>query len=93
MDEIRDVIKTVLQKISTGCCQDPAKIYECWQKLGNQKDIIHTKVTDFQHGTLFVLVDSVARLYKLNLQREEFLKEIQGHHPEIQRIHFKIGKV
>jgi hypothetical protein len=93
MDEIRDVVKAVLHKMASHRRPDATEIYEYWQKLVDPQDLAYTKVIDFQHETLFILVDSSVRLYKLNLQREKFLKQIQGQHPEIKRIHFKIGKV
>jgi predicted nucleic acid-binding Zn ribbon protein len=92
MDEIKEIVHNVIEKISQKSQNDQQKIYQAWEKTIKAKGLEHTKISGLKNQTLYVNVDSSAWLYQLNLQKTQILEAIQKDVPDIQKIYFKIGK-
>jgi predicted nucleic acid-binding Zn ribbon protein len=93
MDQVKDIVDSVILKLLKKDSPQSKNIENIWQKAAGKKIQQHTKLAGLKQDQLVVYVDSPAWLYQLNLLKNKMLKEIQGQIPEIKRIHFKTGKV
>ena len=90
MDSIKNIIPSVIGKISAQEGPSPDDIQSLWRKMGGATG---SRVMDLKDGVLNVHVDSSMRMVKLNLDKEHFLKQINAVFPSIKRIHFKVAKI
>ena len=93
MDKIKDVVREVIQKISSKKAEEQIQLQEIWKKIVGEEAIRRTAIGGLKDGILMIHVDSSAWLFQMNLRRKTFLREVQKTHPDIKKIVFKIGKV
>ena len=93
MDEIKDIVHRVVEKLSGQNRSRTAHIQDAWNKILELRDGRGTRVSGWKNGTLYVCVDSPARLYQLRLIKDKILKQVQKEVPEINSIHFEVGKI
>ncbi len=93
MDSVKDIVLSVIGKLSVQRGPDVGKIQELWPGLIADKAKTHTRVGGARGDQVVVYVDTPAWLYEMNLERERILTAIRQDFPEIQKIIFKIGKV
>ena len=93
MDQIKDIVNSVLNKLVPQEVSNLGNIEEIWQEIAGQRIQRHTHIAGLKKNQLIVDVDSSAWIYQLNLLKNKLLKDIQEHIPEIKSIYFKIGKV
>ena len=93
MDEIKSLVYKVFEKISSQKPTTQVKIQDDWYNVAGETARQHTKIGGIKDGMLIVYVDSPAWLFQMNLKRVTLLRQLQGEHPEIQKLIFKIGKV
>jgi len=94
MEEIRDIVSSVIQDISSKKIHNHPRIKDILQEnFKNKKTFQHIHIFGFKEGTLVVHVDTPAWLFQCNLQKGKILKELQKEIAEIKKIYFKIGKV
>jgi len=93
MDNIEDVVKRVMENISSHHPQQSANIYEVFQKLLNSDELKHVRIVGENAGVLFVYVDSPTWLYQLNIKKNHFLNQIKKNIPQIKDIRFQIGQI
>ncbi len=93
MDKIKDVVKEVIQKISSKKPEEQIQLQDIWKKCAGESGIRHASIGGFRDGVLTVYVDSPAWMFQMNSKKKSFLKEIQAAHPDVKQIIFKIGKV
>jgi len=87
MQPIKGIVSDLIGKMSSqsgGYFQD---IQAAWAKVSKDQG---SKVTDFKEGTLTISADSSLRLVRLNLHREQLLKELQKQFPAVVKINFKV---
>ena len=88
MDNIKNIVSQVIGQMSSsrgGSFQD---IQEVWVKVSKDQG---SRVTDFKDGCLTISANSSMRLFRLNLNREDLLKELKKEFPLIKKINFKVG--
>jgi len=88
MDNIKNIVSGVLEKMSSGAGGAFYDIQAAWVKISKDQG---SRVVDIKDGCLKISADSSMRLVKLNLNREALLKEIQKEFPSIVKISFKVG--
>ena len=93
MDNIKDVLNTVIHKLSIRQPEKQVKIDRIWQAVATQKEQHHTSLEKFNDGILTVVVDSPAWMYHMKMQKINILKKIQEEIPEVKDLRFKVGKV
>ncbi len=93
MEQIKDILKQVVQSISDQKPQQEQNIQALWQKAVDQKTVQHTRLVGIKKGKLLVFVDSPVRVFDLTLHKKAILYKMQEGLPEISEITFKIGKV
>ena len=92
MDEIKDIVHRVIQNISEHKRSEQDHLQDLWEKILAEKERRHTRIAASKNGTLYVHVDSSARLYQLQLKKQKILRAIQKENSGINNIHFEIGK-
>ena len=92
MDDIKDIIKTVVGKISSQRASGQKDIVSVWENILKKKERTHAKISGLKEGQLMVNIDSSAWLYQFNIKKKKILEEIQKEIPEVQKIYFRIGK-
>lgn len=93
MDDIKNLVHQVIEKISSQKPTTQVKIQDDWYKIAGEAARQHTKLGGIKEGMLIVYVDSPAWLFEMNLKRAPLLRQLQGDHAEIRKLIFKIGKV
>lgn len=93
MDNIKDIVQGVIEKLSHRGVGENQKIKDVWEKITSPQEQKHTAIKEFSDGTLLIAVDSSAWLYQMNTKKTGILKKLQKECPEIKKIYFKIGKV
>jgi hypothetical protein len=93
MDNIKNILDTVIGKISDRKPQDNDNIQRLWNSLLNPSDINHTRVVDFKSGCLIIHVDSPAKLYQIKLKYRTLVDNLKEMLPDFQKLVLKIGKV
>ncbi len=93
MDEIKDIIKNVVGKLSTQAPQKQQEILDAWERVTNNLERKHTKITRFQNKILTVHVDAPAFLYQINLKKKKILKRLQEENINVEKVYFRIGKI
>lgn len=92
MDEIKDIVNTVVGKISSKRAADQKDIVSVWENILKKKERTHAKISGLKDGQLMVDIDSSAWLFQFNIKKKKLLEEIQKEIPEVQKIYFRIGK-
>ena len=89
MDSIKNIVADVIGQMSSGKGGAFADIQAAWGRISKDQG---SRVSDFKDGCLTICADSSLRLVRLNLNRENFLKELHREFPSIVKINFKVGK-
>lgn len=93
MDNIKEVLNSVIQKLSLRQPQEQSKISRLWQSVASPKDQQHTSLENFTDGILHVTVDSPAWMYHMKMKKPDLLQRLKEDAPVIKDIRFKVGKV
>lgn len=93
MDEIKNLVHKVIEKISSQKPTTQVKIQDDWYKIAGEAARQHTKLGGIKEGMLIVYVDSPAWMFEMNLKRAPLLRQLQSEHAEIRKLIFKIGKI
>lgn len=91
MDSIRDIISQVIGNLATKKPYSKRNIHEVWKIIaGDQAN--HSAVKDFNNGFLKIHVDSSARLFQLNLRKDDLIDDLKKEIPHLKDIIFKVGQ-
>ncbi len=93
MDNIEDIVKSVIGQMAEKKLEDYQKIDRLWMNILNDSEQKHTKILGIKDGMVSVVVDSPAWLYQMNIKKNNILKELQAEIPNIDSIRFRIGKI
>ena len=88
MDSIKNIVSGVIGRMSSGSVGNFQNIQEAWARISKDQG---SRAAGFKDGCLTINADSSMQLIKLNLNRENLLKEIQKEFPSIEKIKFKVG--
>lgn len=93
MDNIKDVVNQVIEKISIKQPVEQGKIDRIWQNVLNEQELKHTCLEGIKDGKLSVNVDSPAWLYQMQIRRTKILERLKDELPDIKSVFFRIGKI
>ena len=93
MDNIRDIVHHVFEKIVSKKQNDEEGIERLWQDILDEKEQKHMRLMGIKDHHVSVYVDSPAWLYEMNNRKSHILKKIKTKFPEVETISFKIGKI
>jgi len=93
MDEIKDIINTIIHDIETKRACGGKDLYEVWKTCVREKEALHTRVDGVKGNQLIVNVDCSAWMFQCRLRYKSILEKVQSEFPEIKRIYFKVGKI
>ena len=93
MDNIKNIVSDVIQKILNDKGYKENKIERIWQNVLSENQLKHTKIAGQKEHDLLIYVDSPAWLYQLNSEKRKILCRIQEECEDIKNISFKIGNV
>ena len=93
MDEIKDIVQSVIANLDKGHPSDENKIEGIWRNVLNEKEKKHTALVGIKDGILSVAVDTPAWLYQMKIKKGRILRKFQEEITEVKNIYFKIGKV
>lgn len=93
MENIKDIIPQVIERLSKEGPPQERKLRAVWQGAFQRQELKHMRLVGIKGGRLLVYVDSSAWLYQMRLKKPQLLQALQQHTQEIQDIHFQIGKV
>jgi hypothetical protein len=88
MDSIKNIISDVIGKMSSGTGGSFQDIQSAWTRISKDQG---SRIADFKDGCVTINADSSMRLVRLNLKRENLLKELQKEFPSIIKISFRVG--
>jgi predicted nucleic acid-binding Zn ribbon protein len=92
MEQIKDIVKNVIEKLST---QNAAQnqLQGAWQEAVGKKVFKHTQIEAVKYGKILIKVDSPTAMFHLNLKRRQILKELQKIDKTLSIIELRAGKV
>ncbi len=93
MEPIKDIIPQVIANISQKKPETQEKIQRLWYSMVGEQAKEHTAMAEFKDKRLTVHVDSPAWLFQMNVKKRKILERLKEEWPDLQNIHFKIGKV
>jgi len=93
MDNIKDIVTGVIDKMSAQGPQRYHRLQEFWDEIRPAKADGHTRMVGLKDDRLLIVVDSSAWLYQMNMNKDAYLKKFQGSFPGIKGVFFKIGRV
>ncbi|MBU0468649.1 MAG: DUF721 domain-containing protein [Candidatus Omnitrophica bacterium] len=93
MDNIKDVVNQVIEKISIKQPFDQGKIDRIWRNVLNEQELQHTSLEGVNDGMLSVKVDSPAWLYQMKIKKNRILERLKEELPDIKSVVFRIGKI
>ncbi len=93
MGSIKDIIPQVMGEMAGKRHHSQERLEGTWQGILEKGEAKHTKIAGIKEGKVFVWVDSPAWLYHMKTRQAKTLERFQKEWPDIQSIHFKIGRV
>ena len=79
MQELKSVLKSVIKDMMARQEKlEPEKVNKAWKKIVGPKTFPHTKIVYLTKNKIQVNVDTSARLYELNLRKEEISKAVKN---------------
>jgi len=88
MDSIKNIVSGVIGQMSSGKGGTFADIQAAWARISKDQG---SRVADIKDGCVTISADSSLRLVRLNLNRENLLKELRKEFPSIVKINFKVN--
>ena len=91
---IKDVLKTVFEKLESGKTYTREDIEARWEKLVGEAGLKHSRPVVFKKNVLTVYVDTSVWMQELSMQKRKILKGLQKElgKDKISDIVFKIGE-
>lgn len=93
MDNMKDIVSSVIGKLSQRQAFDHDKLQSIWDNLLNNLEMKHTQLMGLSEGELTIHVDSPAWLYQMKIKKATLLKRLKQEDFDVKNIVFKIGKV
>lgn len=93
MEQIKEVVNDVINKLASKTGADQQRIVQAWQEAVGRKFGKHTSIRGIRDKKLIVMVDSPALMFHLNLKRNQILKALRRVEKDLDNITLKIGKV
>jgi len=93
MDNIKDVIHSVIGKLASKQIDQGGKLERIWENILEKEDIKHTRILGMNQGKVLVVVDSPAWMYQMRMKKTRLLQKLIDEIPDVKEIRFKIGKV
>ncbi len=94
---VREILPDVLKDITRSNTHEQIELETLWSEIAGGAsaggDVAGVKFSGHKEGTIFIVVDSSARLYHWKLRRTAVLKRFQERRPDVKNIVFKIGTV
>ena len=92
-DDIKNIIKSVIGRLSESQKTSPSAIQQVWDSLVSEQEKKHAKIYDYHNGLLIIYVDSPAWLYQFNLKKEKLFTGIKNKVSDLNKISFQVGKI
>lgn len=90
---IKEIIPSVIDHIQLYKHYQSSRLQEVWKSIMQKEGLERVQPVREQDGVVEVHVDSAAKLFVVNLKKQQILKQLQKERPEITDIIFKVGKV
>lgn len=89
---VKDILPDVLKDISRSNAHEQVQLEQIWGDIAGP-NARGAALNGFKDGTVYITVDSPARLYYWKLRRQTALKRFQERRADVTNIAFKIGTV
>ena len=93
MDNIEDIIKDVIGKMSSRRVEEDTKLENIWKNLLTPQELEHTRVVGFKDNIISIRVDSPTWMYHMKTKQSSLLRQLNKEIEDIKRIRFEIGKI
>ena len=91
MDNIKDIVHQVIDRLSIRQPDEHNRIERIWRNILEKQELGHLKIDKFSNGNLLVHVDSPAWMHQMNQKKYVILERMKQEIPEIKSISFKIA--
>ena len=92
MEEIKDIVYGIIEKISRNRPQKQEEIQSAWERITTRHKIRNTKIKEIKDNSVIINVGAPAWLYQCRIKQGVILKEFQGVDKDIKKVFFRIGK-
>ena len=94
VQSVADILPKVLEEITRSNTHEQIQLEQIWKDiLASMQSSSGVKLNGLKDGTVFIVVDSAARLYHWKSRQGMVLKRFQERRTDVTNIVFKIGKV
>lgn len=93
MEQIKDIVSGVIEKLSVQNSGQSQQLQQAWQKTVGAKIVKHTLVEGLRSGKLFIRVDSPVAVFQLNLKRSQILRELRKVDNTLGNIVLRVGRI
>ncbi len=89
---IGQILPGIIESLTRSNIHEQIQLEKIWADIAGD-DAAGVVLNGYKDGTVFITVDSAARLYFWKMRRATVLKRFQERRPDVKNIGFKIGKV
>ena len=93
---IGDVLDGLIRKLDQGKRKKGSAVKKAWVTAINEETLKHTRPVSFKNGTIIVIVENSAWLYKLTLEKHLIIKKFNEEYTgrkKAKEIRFRIGSL
>ena len=91
MDNIKEVVRDVLERLSSKQPADEQKIDDILRGALTESERKHVKFVGQKDDKCHFLVTSPVWLFQLNIKKNSILRKLKEIYPEIKTMHIRIG--
>ena len=93
MDNIGDIVKGVMGKMSSRRMEEDQKLERIWENLLTPQELEHTQIIGFKDNIISIRVDTPTWMYHMKTKQSSLLKRLNQELEDIKRIRFELGKI
>lgn len=93
MDNIKEVVRGVIERLSQQQPADEQKIEEILKSVLTDSETKNIKFIGIREDKGYFVVTSSVWLYQINLKKNKILEKLKTLFPNLKNLYFKIGKV
>jgi hypothetical protein len=93
MDNIKEIVKNVIGKMSQNQPDTQTKLEQVWLRFVDEKHRTHARLAGLKDNTIYIVVDSPAQFHQLKSKKDALLRNFKQEVPSIKNIVYKVGQM
>lgn len=93
MDNIKEIVKNIIGKMSQNQPDTETKLEQVWLKFIDDKYRVHARIVGVKNNIVYIVVDSPAKLHQLKSKKDSLLRNFKESIPSIENIIYNVGRL